>query len=298
MDDSFGLFDYIICHGVYSWVPPEVQDKILDVCQRHLAPNGVAYISYNTYPGWYMRAAARDLMVFHTRRFDNPDEKVRQGRAILAYFVETMPKADSTYHRVLKEELDILVDQRDTYVFHEHLEMTNTAFYFHEFAARAAAKGLQYLGEAAYQTNLNEYSADFRATLHTLSPDRVHLEQYLDFATNRMFRRTLLCHAGFRVAAKPLAERLMNCGLTALARPTTENPNVASTEVVEFRTDEGFSASTNVPLIKAALLALFEAWPRCVPFEELWNLTCAKLPEPPGARGPADDSPRRCCNAG
>ena len=28
VDDDLGRFDYVICHGVYSWVPPEVQAKI------------------------------------------------------------------------------------------------------------------------------------------------------------------------------------------------------------------------------------------------------------------------------
>jgi cyclopropane fatty-acyl-phospholipid synthase-like methyltransferase len=40
IDASFGQFDYIVCHGVYSWVPPEVQDAILRVCSENLAPNG------------------------------------------------------------------------------------------------------------------------------------------------------------------------------------------------------------------------------------------------------------------
>ena len=35
---------------------------VLEICQRHLAPNGVAYISYNTYPGWHIRGIARDIM--------------------------------------------------------------------------------------------------------------------------------------------------------------------------------------------------------------------------------------------
>jgi SAM-dependent methyltransferase len=281
VDDSWGAFDYIICHGVYSWVPPEVQDKILDVCRRNLAPDGVAYVSYNTYPGWYARGAARDLMVFHTRRFDRPDEKVRQARAILDYFVQVMPQQDATYTRVLREEGDLIREQRDSYVFHEHLEATNSAVYFHEFVARAAAKGLQYLGEAAYHSNIHEYAADVRSTMNALSPDRIHLEQYLDFLTNRTFRRTLLCRAGRPVSPKPSAEALTTCGLTALARPTSEAPDAASTEVVEFRTDEGFSASTNVPHIKAALLILYEEWPRCVPFGELWERVCARLPAPP-----------------
>src|SRR5262249_56994216 len=38
VDAGWGPFDYIICHGVYSWVPPAVQDKILEVCATNLAP--------------------------------------------------------------------------------------------------------------------------------------------------------------------------------------------------------------------------------------------------------------------
>lgn len=48
VDDAFGTFDYIICHGVYSWVPEEVRRKIFAIFARNLAPNGVAYVSYNT----------------------------------------------------------------------------------------------------------------------------------------------------------------------------------------------------------------------------------------------------------
>src|SRR5260370_37085826 len=44
--DDDGPYDYIICHGVYSWVPAEVQDKILTICNRNLGPTGVAYVSY------------------------------------------------------------------------------------------------------------------------------------------------------------------------------------------------------------------------------------------------------------
>src|SRR5262249_14504487 len=52
VDSSFGAFDYILAHGVYSWVPAEVQEKTLEICRRNLASQGVAYISFNSYPGW------------------------------------------------------------------------------------------------------------------------------------------------------------------------------------------------------------------------------------------------------
>src|SRR5262249_31003951 len=64
---DLGTFDYVICHGVFSWVPPAVQDKILDVCRDNLRPDGVAYVSYNTYPGWHIRGMIREMMNYHVR---------------------------------------------------------------------------------------------------------------------------------------------------------------------------------------------------------------------------------------
>src|SRR5690348_8888319 len=61
IDETFGTFDYIVSHGVYSWVPLEVQQKLLEVCSRNLAPDGIAYVSYNTYPGWHLRGLVRDM---------------------------------------------------------------------------------------------------------------------------------------------------------------------------------------------------------------------------------------------
>lgn len=67
-------FDYILCHGVFSWVPDAVQRKILDICGKCLSPNGVAYVSYNTYPGWHMRGMVRDIMRYRAQFFDKPEQ--------------------------------------------------------------------------------------------------------------------------------------------------------------------------------------------------------------------------------
>ena len=83
IDESFGEFDYIIAHGIYSWVPNAVQEKILDICQRNLAPRGVAYVSYNTLPGWRTRGMIRDLMRYHALQFETAGERVPQARAML-----------------------------------------------------------------------------------------------------------------------------------------------------------------------------------------------------------------------
>ncbi len=52
LPDDLGAFDYIIAHGVFSWVPPAVQQALLEACRRHLSPQGVAYVSFNVAAGW------------------------------------------------------------------------------------------------------------------------------------------------------------------------------------------------------------------------------------------------------
>src|SRR4051812_41655243 len=83
--EDFGEFDYIIAHGVYSWVPPAVQQKILDLCAAHLAPQGVAYLSYNTYPGWHLRQMAREMMLYHVAGIESPQESAAQATALVQF---------------------------------------------------------------------------------------------------------------------------------------------------------------------------------------------------------------------
>jgi len=80
IDASFGQFDYIICHGVYSWVPAKVQEAIMRICADNLAPDGVAYLSYNTYPGWKAREIVRDAMILRGGPRDAPAEKLAYAR--------------------------------------------------------------------------------------------------------------------------------------------------------------------------------------------------------------------------
>jgi SAM-dependent methyltransferase len=269
--EDFGQFDYIVCHGVYSWVPPAVQDKILDICSRNLSPGGVAYVSYNTYPGWHARGMVREMMGFHAKRFDDPNVRVGQARAFLEFVTKGVTEQDSAYARVLREEAEMLRPKADYYLFHEHLEDVNQPLYFHEFADRLAAKHLQYLGEAWFHTNPAKLAPDVWDTLQQLSADLIALEQYLDFLDNRTFRRTLICHDTAQLDRAPSAGIVSKMHMSALARPVSQPVDLTLGVVEEFRSDEGASASTNIPAVKAALLVLFNAWPASLSFEELWR---------------------------
>lgn len=156
VDATYGQFDYIICHGVFSWVDREVQQKIFEVCQRRLAPNGVAYISYNTYPGWHMKGMLRDMMRFHAARFKDPKAQITQSRALLNVLAKTVPSQDNSFGMLLRQESENLRKHSDYYIYHEHLELENNPLYFHEFAQRAYDSGMQFLGEAALRGMLTD----------------------------------------------------------------------------------------------------------------------------------------------
>src|SRR5262249_18536166 len=144
------------------------------------APDGVAYVSYNTFPGWHLRAMVGEMLRFHAEHLPEPAERVGQARALLDFLVETAGDPDSAYGKILRQEAETLGRTSDAYVFHEHFEEVNAPVYFHEFAARAAAKGLQYLDEARPlpPPSLTPHAT---ATLKRLTTNRIHAEQYLDF---------------------------------------------------------------------------------------------------------------------
>lgn len=208
VDASFGQFDYIICHGVYSWVPGPVQDAILRVCSENLAPDGVAYVSYNVYPGWKAREIVRDAMILRGGPRDTPDEKLSYARGMLE-FLEQSARPDSVLKSTLEETMPIVRSSSGYYLLHEFLEPCNAPCYFKEFVARAKANGLSYLADAEPSTMfVQNYGEKVREPLlRECGGSQILMEQYLDFLVNRTFRQTLLVKknraAGIRYRLDP-----------------------------------------------------------------------------------------------
>jgi methyltransferase-like protein len=282
VDEGFGRFDYVICHGVYSWVAAEVREQILAVCQANLAADGVAYVSYNTYPGWHLRGRLREMMLYHVRPYRDPGERVRQARALVAFLVQTAVADDSPYGSMLRYEDELLGKFNDADVYHEYLEEVNEPVYLHQFAERAAARGLQYLGEADPTAAARPLSAEALATLRRLSGSRVQLEQYIDFVVNRAFRRTLLCHEHVGLRHPPSGEAIMPLYLTGLSQPVATTAGAVSEG---SRGRDGGSIPAESPQLRAALRCLSEAWPAALSFEALWERVRDRGPHAGGDGG-------------
>lgn len=290
--ESEGIFDYIICHGVYSWVPPEVQEHILTICRHNLAPAGVAYVSYNTYPGWHVRRMVRDLLCYHARRSPDPLEQVRQARAFIEFLGQSVVvDPTSTYSSTIRGAAEALRQRSDSYFLHEYLEEHNEPLYFHQFAERVRKHQLQYLGDAHVNTMMmTKHAPEVQETLRRLAGNLIDMEQYLDFLQNRPFRRSLLCHEGIVLNHALRPESLATLYVSSLAKPVSPQPDVASDQPEEFRTPDGNLLTTREPILKAAMLHLAEQFPRPVPFETLWSTArerSASTPEQSAGTGQA-----------
>ena len=146
---TLGQFDYIVCHGVYSWVPDNVQDAILAAFRTLLVPDGVAYISYNVYPGWKAKEIVRDAMLMRSGGRETPGERVAYARGMIT-FLEDVAPADSVLARVLADYKVIAASSKDYYLLHEELETFNSPCYFLEMLERASDHRLAYLAEALH----------------------------------------------------------------------------------------------------------------------------------------------------
>lgn len=282
VDESIGKFDYILVHGVYSWVPQEVQDKILTVCKENLAPGGVAYVSYNTYPGWRMRGMIRDMMLYHARQFAEAPQQIQQARALLDFLAQNVPTENNPYGILLKQETEWLRNQGDAYLAHDHLEVVNEPLYFHQFAERAAHHGLQYLGEAEFSTMLaSNFPPQVVETLRKIAPDIIRMEQYMDFLRNRMFRQTLLVHQGAPVNRNLGWQNLEGFYVASAARPIATAPDIHSAAVEQFRAPNGAILNTPNPITKAAMMILAEHWPRGMQFADLCAAARSRLENNP-----------------
>ena len=297
---DLGQFDYIIAHGVYSWVPPMVRDKLLTICQQNLAPNGIAYVSYNAYPGWHYITAVREMMLYHTRRETDPVRRVAEARWLLEFLTSAMEPNDGLHaasvhfhHGMLNEQKDGEYVHSDSYLAHDHLEATNDPVYFHQFAAHVAAHGLQYLCDANFQTDVaGNFRPGIADKLSELAHDVIEMEQYIDFVRNRMFRRSLLCHAGQSINRSMKPQRLRSLYIGSRAMPESPDPDLHAVSVEKFIGTDGAKLTIDHPLSKAAMLCLSRRWPGYVSLEALAAEAQALLQDGnPASLGPDEVGP-------
>ncbi len=263
--EAFGQFDYIVAHGLYSWVPHEVRQHLLTICREMLNPHGVVYISYNAQPGNHLHDLSRGIIRFHTAHFSDPAEKIKQARGLLKFLSESRLEPNA-YTTALRTEAERVAKYTDEVFFHDDLSDVNRAFYFHEFMADARQHRMQFLGEAGpNELGSRDFNPDAMARMKELdgSPEIVR-EQYKDFFLGRMFRETLLCREELPLAPDFRPEKLSVLFLSCDAEPVNVTEKIGL-----FRRREKSEMTTGSPIVTNAVKYLCDRWPQRVSFEEL-----------------------------
>ena len=261
-------YDYIIVHGVYSWVSSQVRERILSICKEHLNEDGLAYISYNTYPGWCGKQALREMLRFHTQRIDNPRQKAKAAMTLLTKMptLEELPGDPATIlAQRLRHDLEHM-DEPLTYLVHEYLVDANEPLYFGDFLNRVQALGLRYVDDAfPGSTSLDRLPPATRRWIAESITDYNEQQQYLDFIANVSFRRSLLCHSCLMPDHESLLDRLRSLYVNATCR----RADSSSDGVPQFKTDPGRVLSVKHPRLRAVLDSLVEARPGSISVAQL-----------------------------
>ena len=97
------MLDFIVAHGVYSWVGAAQRQSIRRLVRDSLKPGGLLYLSYNSLPGWAGEMPLRKLLV-ELAAGDTGLTSARAARALLSLerlkFLEAEPEVRSRYSRL------------------------------------------------------------------------------------------------------------------------------------------------------------------------------------------------------
>lgn len=184
-----GQFDYVICHGVTTWISPTVKQALFALISKVLRPAGLLYNSYNTFPGWLATSPLQHLVLL--------EQRTRGGHQALA-------AAEASLNRIraaglsmfsvlpaLSERLDIIRTQDPAYLIQEYNNQHWQPVYFSQMHDELAAVKLSYLGTATLTDAFGPMLSEGLRELLAAQDSLVLREQLRDYAVNQTFRRDL-----------------------------------------------------------------------------------------------------------
>lgn len=242
------IFDYIICHGVYSWVPTEVQKGILEFIKTHLSKNGLAVISYNTYPGWKNMEIIKDAMLFRDKYLTQKgieitsENKVSFGKGAIEFL-----KSYSQLNERVKVAIESVSQKNDYYILHEYYEDFNNPLYLYEFNDFLEKNGLKHIIDSNFTKSFPVFDNEIEEKLNNECGDNyIAREQYYDFLNDTQFRSSIITHK----------ENINNINIS-------KNINISNLKELHYRgsfqkNENGIYTIDNKPVNNEALTQILE----------------------------------------
>jgi len=296
LDDVLeGQFDFILLHGVISWVPDDVRDALLQVCGERLTDNGLVYLNYNTRPGWNVRGLVREYLLGRVDQNLLLPEQGRLAQQVAAQMADALALDAHPYSQLLANEFRFVCDNHVSYVAHEFLAPCNTAYWRSEFMALAVQFGLYHVADADFSYASGRIDPALPARLQQDGLVSRSLEDTVDLVSYRQLHTPLLAKL------PPVPDRA----------PDIQDLHLASclqlsdrSQAGKYLHPNGYEVDVSHPALAAALDRLGPRWPAAEPLAVLLDnpaqhrddllllhrhgLVELRLPQAPpaGAQGP------------
>jgi len=258
-------FDYIVAHGVFSWTSREVQTRLLDLIRSCLAPQGVAFVSYNVYPGWQQQKVLREWLLRATSGATSTAARLQQARRLMSVLRNSLVRGTDE-QRSLAATLARLESWSDSYLRHDLLEDHNEPQFFSDFASQVEDHGLRFFAEADVASMVGAgLPTELAEGVTRLGGSLVGREQLLDGLTNRAFRQSLLCRAECP-ARERLDDTVVRSAYVVSMLRSRASPVNGPTR---FEGRGGFAVDIAEPAVAAALTQLQNVWPGGMWFDDL-----------------------------
>jgi len=218
LDQDLPVMDFIVLHGIYSWVNEENRRHICALIKKMLRPGGVVYLSYNCLPGWSQAAPLRRLMAeFASREGGGVLEKLQTIKQVLPQ-LDALPLQYTQLNPYSKLVHETIATKSPQYVVHEYMNTNWDLFYFTDVAAQMHEIKMTYAASANVLENFMQTCAA-QDTVKFIESQADHLmrELMLDYATNKRFRRDIYTRGARRFSAHEYEQQVFSAQL-CLAR--------------------------------------------------------------------------------
>ncbi|MDP3908206.1 class I SAM-dependent methyltransferase [Novosphingobium sp.] len=206
-----GSFDYIIAHGVYAWVPGPVQQAVMALAGKALAPDGLFFVSYNALPGGHIRRVMREMLLDALADVHGIEARIAAARAFLENHARPREGDDSVVSAMRAQSVAML-SRPDAVLFHDELGEVFSPQSLADTAAAATAVGLEFLNDSGRNRLGDGFLPDGAAAQGPVPTEAiVQAAQRDDYAAMRFFRQSLFTRAGRNPGRTPALDVLRGC---------------------------------------------------------------------------------------
>jgi len=261
-----GQFDFIIVHGVVSWVTDQVRQALFKLCKQRLAPGGLLYLNYNSRPGWNIRGLVRQFLLEHTADAGDLQARAEMCRELSARIIGPLSDISHNYTQLMAGEFHLVGRSHPAYIAHEYLAPENVAWWRSEFIRMIRQHDFDYVADADFNSVTNRSTAQLTEMMSEQGMSEDVVADSIDLLCYQQMHSPLMTHAGFE--RQDLSDtEFSSLLLAANLSPGGEN----SAGSADFSHPSGQEVEISDSNIRKALVELWAQWPLARPIGQLFS---------------------------